>query len=188
MGPGVCADFPLGRQRVRFNCAIQPDQLSPEPRQSRTVAVDSTRSGFDHWKTKELFRSLISSQARCRKREVSAWMTDLASRFAAAALSEWAVPTESAPSTANFFIARTAIATLGNPRFLPVLKNVVSNARDSDEFAQADEFCPAQSRARRLNRPSTPAPPFPRSLTLASLSPRHDPRQWRYVYQRAVRR
>jgi hypothetical protein len=45
------------------------------------------------------------------------------SRFVAVALSEWAMPTESMPSTANFSIARTAIDTPGNPRFLPVLKN-----------------------------------------------------------------
>jgi hypothetical protein len=35
------------------------------------------------------------------------------------------MPTQSTPGTANFAIARTAIATPGNPRFLPVLKNGV---------------------------------------------------------------
>jgi hypothetical protein len=43
------------------------------------------------------------------------------------------MPTESTPRTANFSIARTAIAMPGNLRFLAVLKNGVSNAGDFDD-------------------------------------------------------
>jgi hypothetical protein len=48
--------FPCGGQRFRLNPLIQPDQLSPERRQSRTAAADSTRLGFDHGKTKGIVR------------------------------------------------------------------------------------------------------------------------------------
>jgi hypothetical protein len=54
------------------------------------------------------------------------------SRFVAAAVSAWAMPTESTPSAANFSIARP-FATPGNPRLLPVLKNGVANGGDSDD-------------------------------------------------------
>ncbi len=55
------------------------------------------------------------------------------SRFVAAAVLRSAMPTESTPSTANFSIARATIATPGNLRLPPVLKDGVSNGGDCDD-------------------------------------------------------
>jgi hypothetical protein len=64
--------LPRGRQRLCFNRLIQPDQLSPERRQSRTAAADSTRLGFDHGKTKGIVQVIDQPPgAKVGKPEVS---------------------------------------------------------------------------------------------------------------------
>jgi hypothetical protein len=92
------------------------DRITAAQRLRHTLshaAIACAPTPFTAFKTANMVRAEVPKGKK-------AWSGAFAIR--AAALSEWAMATESTTSTANFSIARTAMALPGGPRFLPRLK------------------------------------------------------------------
>jgi hypothetical protein len=112
--PGGCASSPLLHDSIDgpHRRDVWPVRLKIDPGSNTTgVAIITDTDGNKPAKVLWLFES----------------------PFVPAALSQSAMPTESTPSTANFSIARTAMAMPSGPRFLPRLKPGVLSAGGSDD-------------------------------------------------------